>query len=159
MLPLIQRIVAEEKKWLTDEEMIDCFAICQSLPGVIAINVATYIGKMKKGVAGSLAASVGVMTPSFIIIILAVLFLNTIGDNTYISGAFTGIKAASCALILYSAFKLGKQILKGKFTWAIAALGFVLVAFLKVNAIWAILAGALAGLVYVTLTGRKGAGK
>lgn len=156
MLPLIQRTVAEEKKWMTEEEMIDCFAVCQALPGVIAINVATYIGKMKKGALGSIAASIGVIAPSFIIIILAVIFLTTIGDNKYISGAFTGIKAASCALILSSAFKLGKQALKGAFAWTVAILSLAMVAFLKITAVWAIIAGALAGLVYMKAKGLKG---
>jgi chromate transporter len=149
MLPLIQRIVTEDKKWMTEAEIIDCFAVCQTLPGVIAINTAIYIGKTRKGFGGAIAAALGIMTPSFVIIILAVTALDAIGDNSYISGAFTGIKAASCGLILYTAFKMGKQVMRGKLTWAIAALSFIMIVFFRITAIWAICAGAAAGLLYM----------
>ena len=158
MLPMMQRVVTEEKKWLTDEEMVDCIAVCQSLPGVISLNIATYVGKTKKGFGGSLAATAGVITPSFVIIILAVLFLRSIGENSYINGAFTGIKAASCGLILYSAFKLGKQAIRGKIGLAIAILSFVMIVFLKITAIWAICAGAAIGLLYTKYKKVKRAG-
>lgn len=146
MLPLIQKAVVEEHQWMEDKEMIDCIAICQSLPGVVAINSATYIGYKKKGIVGAIAASLGVILPSFIIIILAVLFLGHIGENRYVNGAFTSIKAASCALILFAAFKLGKQILKDKFTWVVAVLCFIMTGLFRITAIWAIVFGAAAGL-------------
>ena len=155
MLPLLQRIVTEKKKWLTEEEMADCIVVCQSLPGVVAINMATYVGKAKKGFGGAVAASLGVMLPSFVIIILAVTFLRSIGDNSYVNGAFTGIKAAACGLILYSAFKVGKQVIKGKFAFIIAILSFVMIIFLNITAIWAICAGATAGLLYMKLKKSK----
>lgn len=146
MLPLIQKAVVEEHQWMEDKEMIDCIAICQSLPGVVAINSATYIGYKKKGIVGAIFASAGVILPSFIIIILAVLFLGQIGDNRYVNGAFTSIKAASCALILFAAYKLGKQILKDKFTWVVAVLCFIMTGLFRITAIWAIVFGAVAGL-------------
>jgi len=153
MLPMIQRAVVDDRKWMTESEMVDCLAICQSLPGVVAVNTATYVGKTRKGAPGAVFASLGVIMPSFIIIILASMFLAAIGDNTYIKGAFAGVKAASCALILYSGFKLGKQVLKGKFAWAVAVLGFGMIVFLRVTAVWAILAGALAGLLFALSRG------
>src|SRR5665648_691716 len=73
MLPLIQHTIVDKKGWLTEEGMTDCIAVSQSLPGVIAINAATYVGKTRKGFAGALAASFGVILPSFIIIICACL--------------------------------------------------------------------------------------
>jgi chromate transporter len=155
MLPLIQRTAVEEYKWMKEDEMIDCIAICQSLPGVIAINAATFIGYRKKGLTGAIAASVGVIMPSFIIIILAVLFLGAVGDNRYITGAFTSIKAASCALIVFAAYKLGKQVLKNKFSWIIAGLCFVMIAALRITALWAIVFGALAGLTTFWYQNRK----
>ena len=79
MLPFIYKSVVEEKKWLTEKEMLDCIAISQSLPGVIAINSATYVGSRKAGFPGALAASAGVILPSFVIIILVVKFLGTVG--------------------------------------------------------------------------------
>ena len=148
MIPLIQNIVVDKMRWMTEEETVDCIAVSQGLPGVIAINMATYIGQKKKGLAGALTATIGVMLPSFIIIILVVKLLHGFGDNRYVLGALTGIKAAATGLIAYSAYKVGKQVLKGSFQWALALAAFVVIAFFEVSAVWTILAGIAAGLVY-----------
>lgn len=147
MLPLIQRMVVEENKWLKEDEMIDCIAICQSLPGVIAINAATFVGYRKNKLSGSIAATLGTIMPSLVIIILAAIFLDKAGSNPYVNGAFVSIKAASCGLILFAAVKLGKQVLKSKFEWLIAILAFVMIAVFHVTAVWAIILGAFAGLI------------
>lgn len=147
MLPLIQNVVVEKKGWMTEEEAVDCMAIGQSLPGVIAINMATYIGRQKKGLLGALCATVGVILPSFIIIILIVELLAHIGDSTYVSGALTGIKAAATGLIGYSAYKIGKKILKGPFSWLLAIGAFVAIVWKGISAVWVILAGIVFGLL------------
>ena len=151
MLPLIQRTVVEDYQWMTEEEMIDCIAVTQAMPGVIAINAATYVGNKRKGFAGALSATLGVILPSFIVIILAVLFLGAIGENRYVDGAFTGIKAASCGLILYSAYKLGKQTINGWLAGILALASFIPVAFFNLNAVFAILCGALIGYIAVVI--------
>ena len=143
MLPLIQKVAVEDKKWMEEEDMIDCLAVSQAMPGVIAINSATYIGKRQHGLTGSLAATIGVVTPSFLII----------------NGAFTGIKAAVCGLVIVSACKLGKQILKGPFQWVLAILAFFAIAVFEVTALWAILGGAVAGIVLLMIRGKRGAEK
>lgn len=147
MLPLIQNLVVEKKGWMTEEEAVDCMAIGQSLPGVIAINMATYIGRQKKGFFGALCATVGVILPSFLIIILIVELLTHIGDSTYVSGALTGIKAAATGLIGFSAFKIGKKILKGTFSWMLAGGAFVAIVWKGISAVWVILAGIAFGLL------------
>lgn len=147
MLPLIQNLVVEKKGWMTEEEAVDCMAIGQSLPGVIAINMATYIGRQKKGFFGALCATVGVVLPSFIIIILIIELLTHIGDSAYISGALTGIKAAATGLIGYSAYKMGKKILKGTFSWMLAIGAFVAIVWKGISAVWVILAGIAFGLL------------
>lgn len=145
MIPLIQRVVIDEKGWMDEDEMADCIAVCQSLPGVIAINAATYIGKKREGFAGALAASFGVIMPSFIIIIAAVVFLGMAGPDKYIKGAFTGIMAASCGLIAYAAVRLGRQVIKNKQDGLICAASFLAVVFLGISAVWPILAGGSVG--------------
>lgn len=152
MLPFIQRMVVDKKRWLSEGEMLDCIAIAQSLPGVLAINTATYVGNRKAGFLGASAATLGVILPSFIIIILLVVLLGTIGENSYIEGAFTGIKAAASGLILYSAIKLGKGVVKGWFPWVLAILSFIIVVAFNVSAILVILGGALLGTIYFLLT-------
>ncbi len=148
MIPQLQHVVVNEKGWLKEDEMIDCIAISQALPGIIAINAATYIGMKVRGVRGALSATLGVILPSFVIIILVVTVLDNIGDNTYIQGAFTGIKAAVCGLILVTVVRMGKKILRSVFAWVLAVLAFAAIIVFGINAIWAILAGAVAGIVY-----------
>ncbi len=147
MLPLIQNIVVEKKGWMTEEEAVDCIAIGQSLPGVIAINMATYIGRQKKGLLGAFCATVGVILPSFLIIILIVELLAHIGESSYVSGALTGIKAAATGLIGYSAYKIGKKILKGPFSWLLAIGAFVAIVWKGISAVWVIVAGIVFGLL------------
>lgn len=158
MLPLIQKLVVEDKKWLSEEETIDCLAVSQALPGVIAINSATYIGKRLCGLTGALAATLGVIAPSFIIILILVHVLDLVTGNPVVDAAFMGIKAAVCGLVVVSAFRLGKKILTGPFSWALAITAFLLIAVFDVTALWAILIGAASGILYhvVYLNRRSG---
>ncbi|MCI9475798.1 MAG: chromate transporter [Emergencia sp.] len=155
MIPLIQGIVVDEKHWMTEEEAVDCIAVSQGLPGVVAINMATYIGHQKKGIGGALAATIGVILPSFIIIIAIVKLLQGIGDNPYVKGALVGIKAAATGLIAFSAYKVGKQVLKKPFQWTLALASFGLIAGLSVSAVWAIVGGIAAGLVYTAVMEKR----
>ena len=155
MIPLIQGIVVDEKHWMTEEEAVDCIAVSQGLPGVVAINMATYIGHQKKGIGGALAATIGVILPSFIIIIAIVKLLQGIGDNPYVQGALVGIKAAATGLIAFSAYKVGKQVLKKPFQWILALASFGLIAGLSVSAVWAIVGGIAAGLVYTAVMEKR----
>ncbi len=155
MIPLIQGIVVDQKKWMTEEEAVDCIAVSQGLPGVIAINMATYIGQKKKGFPGAVAATVGIVLPSFIIIIAVVKLLHGFGDNAYVNGALTGIKAAATGLIAFSTYKVGKQVLKGPFSWALAIISFGLIVGLSVSAVWAILGGMVMGLIYTSVRNRN----
>lgn len=150
MLPLIQNIVVEKKGWMSEEEAVDCIAVSQGLPGVIAINMATYIGRQKKGILGSVCATAGVILPSFIIIILIVELLQGIGDNPYLNGALMGIKAAATGLIAHSAYKVGKKVLTGAFQWVLAVGAFAAIIFLGINAVWVIIAGILLGLLHTS---------
>lgn len=158
MLPLIHKLVVDDKKWLSEEETVDCLAVSQALPGVIVINSATYIGKRLCGITGSLAATLGVIMPSFIIIIAVVTLLGNISGNPVVDGAFMGVKAAVCALVIVSAARLGKNILKSPFHWFLAIMAFVMIAVFDITALWAIVIGALAGVIYQMRKANRGAG-
>ena len=148
MLPLIQKLVVEDKKWLSEEETVDCLAISQAMPGVIATNSATYIGKRLAGFTGALAATLGVVGPSFIIIIAIVGILDSISGSTIVAGALIGIKAAVCGLVLVTAVRMGKKTLKRKLHWVLAIMAFILIAVFDITALWAIIVGAIAGVIY-----------
>lgn len=155
MVPLIQGIVVDQKKWMTEEEAVDCIAVSQGLPGVIAINMATYIGQKKRGALGAVSATVGVILPSFIIIILIVKLLGTIGGSAAVNGALKGIKAAATGLIAFSAYKVGKKVLTGPFQWILGLAAFAAITFFAVNAVWTIVFGILCGLVYTYVGAHK----
>ena len=155
MLPLIQRAVVEDRKWMTEEEMVDCLTVCQSLPGVMSINAATYVGKTQKGIPGALVASLGTVLPSFVLILLAILFLQTIGDNAHIQGAFSALKAASCAMILYAAYIMGRKVMRSVFAWVLAITSFVMIVFLGLAVPWVILLGVLSGLILMAVAAQK----
>lgn len=156
MLPAIRGIVVEEKGWMTETEIIDCFAMSQSLPGMLAVNAAVYIGNRQKKLAGSIAAAVGVVLPAFVSILIIFLFLGKIENNPHVQGAFEGVKAASAALILVAAYKMGRQIINRKLAAFIAAISFAIIVFAGVNAIWAIVFGGMTGLVVYLYHRKKG---
>lgn len=109
MLPMLQKEVVENKKWATSDELMDYFAIGQCTPGIIAVNTATFIGYKIKGVIGGIVATLGVVTPSVIIITIIAAFLQNFQDIVYVQYAFGGIRAAVVALILSAVLKLGKK--------------------------------------------------
>jgi len=147
MLPLIQQLVVD-KGWLDEEESIDCVAISQALPGIIAINGATYVGKKKAGFGGALMATLGSVLPSFIIIILAATLLENISESNVVEGVFLGIKAAVCGLMVLTAIRLGKNILKDPVMWFLAIMAFVLIVFFDVAAVITIILGGITGVIY-----------
>jgi chromate transporter len=145
MLPLIQKEVVDNLKWVEEEEIVDVFAISQSVPGVIAINSSIFIGNKVAGVPGAVAAALGMILPAFLSILLILLALLSFKDNLYVEKVMAGIRAASAGLILLAAIKLGKTILKNKLGWVIALASFAAIAGFNVNAAWAIVGGAVAG--------------
>ncbi len=112
MLPILQREVVDNKKWATAEQLTDYYAVGQCTPGVIAVNTATFIGSQQAGIAGGVAATLGVVTiPSILILIIAA-FLSSFMDSAIVAHAFSGIRACVTALILASVIKLFKGSVK-----------------------------------------------
>lgn len=167
MIPQMQQIAVDEKKWLSEEEMLDCIALGQSLPGVIAINMTTFIGYKQRGIPGALVATFGVVLPAFLAILIALALLEYIGDNQYVEGAFIGVKAAVCGLIVVSAVRLVKQMctatkqskLKIAFTVIMFALSFIAVAFFGITAIAIILVAIVIGIIFHCLTLKQEVGR
>ena len=148
MIPLISRKVVEEKKWITDEEMLDCIALGQSLPGVIAINSAAFVGYKKRGIKGGIAATVGVSMPSLVIIIALANILDIVNNSSFVQGAMVGIKACVTGLVICVAYDLGKKTLKNVFQWIIAAAAFIAVVIFNVSAIIVVVFAGLIGVIY-----------
>jgi chromate transporter len=111
MLPFLEREVVEKNKWATETEILDYYSLAQCTPGIIAVNVSTFIGYKKRGVTGAIAATLGMVFPSLVIITLIAAILTNFRDNEYVNMAFSGIRVAVCALILNSILKLSKRVL------------------------------------------------
>lgn len=112
MIPLIEDACVEKKKWITHDEMMDITVIAESTPGPIAINCATFVGYKQKKIAGAIAATVGVILPSFVIIFIIAMVLDNFLSITWIANAFKGIKVAVGILILDAAIKMIKNMKK-----------------------------------------------
>ncbi|MDA0006550.1 chromate transporter [Brachyspira hyodysenteriae] len=148
MLPIMEEEFVNKRKFITKDEIIDIFALAQSIPGVIAVNSSLLTGFKVAGIFGGIMAGIGVMAPSFIIILIIAPIFERFQNTEYVNKAFLGIKGAIAGLILLSAFGMGKQVIKNKFTAALFILSFVLVVFLHFNVIYALLLAALIGWLY-----------
>ena len=109
MLPILQRELVEKRGWVREEERTDYFAIGQCTPGVIAVNTATFVGHKLKGPAGGVVATLGVVFPSIVIIMVIAAFLQNFAELPVVVHAFNGVRACVCALILSSVLKLRKS--------------------------------------------------
>ena len=146
MLPLMSREFSEERKWITEEEMVDVVAIVQSVPGIIAVNMAILIGQRAAGLPGVFAASVGVVLPPVIVILAIAALLFQLSGNETMDHIFLGVRAAVSALILLSVIKMSRSVLKGPLPIAIALIGFLLLVLVDVDAVGMIVGAAVVGL-------------
>ena len=156
MIPLIQRETVDNKKWISDKDILDIVAIAESTPGPIAINAATFIGYRVGGFLGAMAATVGVVLPSFAIIAAISYVLAAFQNVVWIQYAFNGIRAGVLALIVKALWSMYKQSPKGVFSYLMMFGAFAVTAFLPVNVVFVILFCAAAGIVQTLITGRRG---
>ena len=112
MLPILQREVVEKKKWATEDQLADYYAVGQCTPGVIAVNTATFVGSSQGGIAGGVIATLGVVFPSIVIILAIAAFLSNFMHLEAVAHAFNGVRAGVTALILVSVIKLFKGAVK-----------------------------------------------
>ncbi len=155
MLPVIEREIVDKKGYINKEEIIDAFAISQSLPGVIAINSAIYVGYRIAGLMGALCTAFGVVLPSFITILAIALLFPTISGNVWVNKALTGVKAGVAGVIAVSVVNLAKKALKDAFGIIIALVAFILAVLFDVSIVYIVLAGAFLGYLYYGLRGAK----
>ena len=119
MLPILQRELVEKRSWATEEELSDYYAIGQCTPGIIAVNTATFVGHKQRGVTGGVVATLGLVFPCLVIIMLIAAFLQNFAELPIVIHAFNGVRACVCALILSSILKLLKGTVVDKATLVI----------------------------------------
>lgn len=167
MISLIENSCVEKKRWITHDEMMNVTVIAESTPGPIAINCATFVGYKQKGLVGSIAATIGMVLPSFCIIFLISMFLDHFLEITWIAHAFMGIKIVVGILILDAAIKMIRKMQKKPVPLAIMLCAFIAMLLidifaLHVSSITLMLIAAAASLaIFLTdhHTGKAGAAK
>ena len=147
MLPMLQKELVENKGWTTNEELIDYYAIGQCTPGIIAVNVATFVGYKTKGVLGGIVATLGMITPSIIIVGLIAAFISGFQDYEVVQWAFSGIRAAVVALILSAMWKIAKKSLVDIFAVIIFLAVAVLSYFTDLSPVIFVIAAGFCGFV------------
>lgn len=155
MMPMMQSELIEKRKWITDEELIDYYAVGQSTPGIVAVNVATFVGYKQMGIIGGIFATLGMVTPSLVIIMILASLINSINDFPIIQKALKGINVAVAALLTSTIINFMKKTIK-KFTNAIfMMISFLLVFVFKLPSFWIILFALFIGVVLTYLEKKK----
>ena len=129
MLPILERELVDKKHWTTMDDLRDYFSIGQCTPGIIALNVSTFIGEKKKGVPGALLATTGFLTGPIIIILIIASFLTNFAEQPIVQHAFAGIRVCVCVLIVQAVLRLWKNSVVDGFTLFLYLIIFVLNAF------------------------------
>ena len=151
MLPLIHKEIVDVKNWLSEDDFNNVLAVTQSAPGALAVNSSIFIGYSLAGIPGAISAVLGVVIPSFLIIIGVVVFFTRFSSITIVQKMFCGIRPAVVALVAYAAFKLSKTILVNPFGYLIAVAVLLLNLIFGISPIQNILISALAGIGYYLL--------
>ena len=138
MIPIIQDEMSR-RGWISEEELPDIVALSQSAPGVMAVNISIFAGYRLRGVKGSIAATLGSITPSFCIILAIAMVFTSFKDNPWVVKAFKGIRPAVIALIAVPMVNMAKKCCKAWWAWALAIGALILVAFLDVSPIYILL--------------------
>ncbi len=147
MLPLLTREIVEYRAWITQDELMDVFALSQSVPGVIAVNTAAFIGQKRGGWGGAAAAVLGVITAPIIAILLVSTVLMQFWNNPVMISAFNGVRVAVAAVITSAVISLIRSNVKNWIGIALCIAGFVIIALLHLSPVFVVLLAVVVGLV------------
>lgn len=147
MLPLLKYELVEKRNWITEEKLLDCYAVGQCTPGIIAVNTATYVGYLRKGISGGIVATLGMASPSVLIITAVAVFLEALITQSVVQHALMGIRGAVCALMLNTVYTLAKKSLVRPVWVVLCGIAFVLAFFTEIPTVLIIVLAALAGML------------
>lgn len=155
MLPMLQREVVENKHWVSEETLVDYYAIGQCTPGIIAVNTATFIGRNLAGFWGSITATLGIVFPSIVIIMIIAAVLQNFADLAIVKNAFAGIRVCVCVLILNAVVKLWKKSVVDIWSFLLF-LGVLLCSvFLDVSPVIFVLISAVLGIIIKSVEAKR----
>lgn len=149
MLPLLELEIVEKRNWASKEDLLDYYAVGQCTPGIIAVNVATFIGYYRKGVKGGIVATLGMVFPSIVIILSIAALIQNFAQLSIVQHALSGIRIAVCVLITNAVLSMIKTGVKDQLGIVLLLLAFVLVAFFEISPVLVVLlAGSVGYLTY-----------
>ena len=153
MIPLIQHEVIHRRRWIEERDFIDLLTLAQTAPGPIALNTAVFVGYKRQGYLGALSAIMGVIVPSFVVILIVAIFFASVRDNAYVDAAFKGMRPAVVALIVAPIVGLARGM-----HWVligVAGATALAVWYVGLSPVWLLVAGAVGGALYVAINGRR----
>lgn len=153
MLPMLKYELVEKKNWVSEEQLLDCYAVGQCTPGIIAVNTATYVGYLKKGLAGAIWGTAGMISPSILIITVLCSFLNNFIDNVWVQHALMGIRGVVCALMLNAVISLAKKSLVSPLCVVIGMIAMALAMFTDIPTVLIVVVAAVIGILYEKVRG------
>ncbi len=156
MIPIIQREVAQKKQWITEDDLLDIIAVGESTPGPISVNTATFVGYQTAGVLGAFFATLGLVMPSFVIILLISLVLKEFSQLKAVQYAYAGIRAGVVALLVKAVISMSKKCPKNAFAVGIALGALLLCTFTDISTIIVIIGCALCGVVHSAVNAKRG---
>jgi chromate transporter len=148
MIPLIQKEIVQEMCWMDDQECVNIIGVTQVAPGAVAINTAIYIGYELKGILGALAATLGIVLPSFVTITLIAILFSQLQDHPIVQAFFSGVRPGIAAMIGYAALRMSDHVLRDSFSKGLTAAVLAAILFLHVHPIAAIVGGGIAGVIH-----------
>ncbi len=155
MFPLLKREVVDVKGWITEGEMVDYYALGQSIPGIIAMNTTAIIGYRKRGFFGAVAAACGMVAPSLVVILLIAAFLTPYFDLPIVQKAFAGIRAAVVALLVMAVVQVGRTSVTSVSRLLICVGTFICIVGFAVHPVLLILGCGLMGAVFYRERGKQ----
>lgn len=155
MLPLLERELRDNKKWTTSEELLDYYAIAQTTPGIIAVNVSTFVGYKQGGIPGAVAATLGMVAPSIIIIGIISTFISNFDSIPWVRKAMKGINVAVAALLTHSVINLTKKTVKNWWSFLLFGISFSAVYFFHVRTVIVVVSAAVIGILLFFVSKRN----
>ena len=148
MIPVVERELIKKRRWVEMDEVLDYFTIAQITPGIIAVNVATFVGYKRKGIAGGIIATLGIILPGTCLMLIISVFLKRFSDYEMVRHIFTGIRIAVCALILNTVIKISKNVIRGLKGIIIFICAFILSGIFGISPVFIIFGAGLAGFLF-----------
>ncbi len=155
MLPMFERELVSKRGWVTEEEILNYFSVGQCTPGVIAVNTSTFIGYKRKGILGAIFATLGIISPSIVIIMIIAAFIQNFASLAVVECAFAGIRAVVAVLVTNAVIKFFKAGCKDWLGILIAAAAFIVAGIFKISSIYVVIGAIIVGII----AGRCGGAK